>query len=174
MSVAGVGGDAFSRAFERFRGLVEAKSGHAFRGFDEGLAAEWEGYKPPLRDHALGLLRPGDWLESEIGTGEILKRTVEAIEIQGGRRKLTNNLVSWQNRWGHTTRDHRVMLEAASSPALSGEIEGLLFGLYRGGADDGVTFDGLRDATGRKYPLLGYLFFLSNCSPDLGSRMTNS
>ena len=162
MSAAGIGGDAFSEAFEHFRGLVEAKSGHAFRGFDEGLAAEWESYKPRLRDHALGLLRPKDWLEGETGSGTILKRTIGAIEIRDKHRKLTNNLVTWQNRFGPIKRDHRAMLEAASHPALRGEIEGLLFGLYRGGADEDASFDGLKDATGGKYPLLGYLFFLKS------------
>ena len=54
------------------------------------------------------------------------------------------------------------MLEATSSPALRGRIERLLFGLYRGGADEGVTFDGLADATGGKCPLLAYLFFLKD------------
>ena len=162
MSGASIDGTAFRSAFDRFRALVEAMSGHPFRGFDEGLAAAWEDYKPRLRDHALGLLRPGDWLEGEIGSGAVLKRTVEAIEIQDSRLNLTNNLVFWQNRFGHANRDHRAMLEAASNPALRGAIERLLFGLYRGGADEGATFDGLVDATGGKYPLLAYLFYLND------------
>ena len=162
MSGASIDGTAFRSAFDRFRALVEARSGHPFRGFDEGLAAAWEDYKPRLRDHALGLLRPGDWLEGEIGSGAVLKRTVEAIEIQDSRLNLTNNLVFWQNRFGHANRDHRAMLEAASNPALRGAIERLLFGLYRGGADEGATFDGLVDATGGKYPLLAYLFYLKD------------
>ena len=162
MNGAGIDGSAFRSVFDRFRALVEARSGHPFRGFDEGLAAAWEDYKPRLRDHALGLLRTEDWLEGEIGSGAILNRTVEAIEIQDSRLKLINNLVFWQNRYGHARRDHRAMLEAASNPALRGGIEDLLFGLYRGGADEGVTFDGLVDATGGKYPLLAYLFFLKD------------
>ena len=100
-------------------------------------------------------LRPG-------GSGVILNRTVEAIEIQGGRLNLTNNLVFWQNRYGHANRDHRAMLEAASNPVSRGAIEALLFGLYRGVTDEGVTFVGLVDATGGKYPLLAYLFFLKD------------
>ena len=162
MNGAGIDGSAFRSVFDRFRALVEARSGHPFRGFDEGLAAAWEDYKPRLRDHALGLLRTEDWLEGEIGSGAILNRTVEAIEIQDSRLKLINNLVFWQNRYGHARREHRAMLEAASNPALRGGIEDLLFGLYRGGADEGVTFDGLVDATGGKYPLLAYLFFLKD------------
>lgn len=162
MSEARIDDDAFRGAFERFRALIETTSGHPFRGFDEGLAAVWESYKPRLRDHALGLLRPEDWLENEIGSGAILDRTVEAIEIQDGRLNLTNNLVSWQNRYGHANRDHRAMLEAVADPRLRGVIEGFLFDLYRGGADEGITFDGLKDTTGGKYPLLAYLFFLKD------------
>ena len=160
MSEAGIDHDAFRGAFDRFSELVEARSGHPFRSFDEGLAAVWESYKPRLRDHALGLLRPGDWREDETGSGAILNRAIEAIEIQDDH--LTNNLVFWQNRFGHANRDHRAMLEAESDPARRDVLEALLFGLYRGGADEGVAFDELRDATGAKYPLMAYLFFLKD------------
>ena len=162
MSDTGIDDRTFRGAFDRFSALVEVRSGHPFRGFDEGLAAVWESYKPRLRNRALGLLSPEDWLEGEIGSGAILSRTVEAIEIQDSRLGLTNNLVFWQNRYGHANRDHRAMLEAASKPMLRGAIEALLFGLYRGGADEGVTFDGLLEATDSKYPLLAYLFFLKD------------
>ena len=150
MSAAGIDGGAFRGAFDRFSELVKARSGHPFRSFDEGLAAVWESYKPRLRDHALRMLRSGDWVEDEIGSGAIVGRTIEAIEIQDGR--LTNNLVFWQNRFGHANRDHRALLEAESDPARRGVLEALLFGLYRGGADEGVAFDELRDATGGSCP----------------------
>ena len=135
MSGVDIDGDAFRGAFDRFRSLLEVRSGFPFRGFDEGLVAAWESYKPRLRDHALGLLNTRDWLEHEIGSGAILNQTVEAIEIQNSRLNLTNNLVFWQNRFGHANRDHRAMLEAASNPPLSDIIESLLFGLYCGSAD---------------------------------------
>ena len=160
MSEAWIDHDAFRGAFDRFSELVETRSGHPFRSFDEGLAAVWESYKPRLRDHALGLLRPGDWREDETGSGAILNRAIEAIEIQDGH--LTNNLVFWQNRFGHANRDHRALLEAESDPGRRDVLEALLFGLYRGGADEGVAFDELRDATGAKYPLMAYLFFLKD------------
>jgi hypothetical protein len=153
---------AFRAAFERFQGLVTAKSGHPFRNFHEGLAAVWESYKQRLRDHAFGVLRPAEWADSEIGRGAILNRTIRAIEIQESRSNLTNNLVFWQNRFGHANRDHRLFLEAASNAKLRREIEGHLFGLYRGGADEGATFDRLSDLTGSKYPLLAYLYFLKD------------
>ncbi len=152
----------FGTAFQRFQELIKAKSGHPFRSFDEGLARERESYKPRLRDHALSLLDIGAWSEDEIGSGTILNRTIEAIEIQDGRLKRTNNLVLWQNRYGHANRDHRALLEAATNPKLRTEFEGLLFGLYHSNEDESATFDRLSDLAGRKYPLIAYLFFLKD------------
>lgn len=152
----------FDAVFPQFQELVAAKSGHPFRGFDEGLAAVWESYKPRLRDHALSLLNAEAWSVEEIGSGAILDRTIKAIEIQDSRLNLVNNLVFWQNRFGHANRDHRVLLEAISNQKLRTEIEGLLFGLYRGSADEGATFERMSDLASGKYPLLAYLFFLKD------------
>jgi len=153
---------AFREAFARFQGLITARSGHPFANFHEGLAATWESYKPRLREYALGLLRASEWSEGEIGSGTILNQMIEAIEIQATIGDRTNNLVFWQNRYGHSNRDHRTLLEATSNPKLRREIEGLLFGLFRGGADESATFDRLNDLTGAKYPLLAYVFFLKD------------
>jgi hypothetical protein len=161
MNSASIDSKAFSEAFARFQKLVTAKSGHPFRGFDEGLAAVWESYKPRLRDHALDLLRVGEWSADDIGSGVILNRMIEAIEIQESRSNLTNNLVFWQNRYGHANRDHRALLEATSNPKLRRDLERLLFGLYRENADE-VTFDRLSELTGGKYPLLAYVYFLKD------------
>ncbi|APX67980.1 MULTISPECIES: hypothetical protein [unclassified Brucella] len=153
---------AFGEAFARFQALVETRSGHAFTGFNEGLAAVWESYKPRLRDHALGLLRTSDWSKADIGSGTILSSIIRSIEIQDSRSNLTNNLVLWQNRYGHANRDHRALLEAESNPKLRREIESLLFGLFRGDANEESTFDQLSELTGGKYPLLAYLYFLKD------------
>jgi hypothetical protein len=75
---------------------------------------------------------------------------------------LSNNLVFWRNRYGHANRDHRALLEAASNPKLSRDLERLLFGLYRGNAAEAGTFDRLSEITGAKYPLLAYLYFLKD------------
>jgi hypothetical protein len=141
---------------------MNARSGHPFTSFSEGLAAVWESYKPRLREHALRLLRSDEWSESEIGSGTILNRMIQAIEIQESRSNLNNNLVFWQNRYGHANRDHRALLEAMSNAKLGREFEGLLFGLFRGDADEGMTFDRLSDLTNGKYPLLAYIFFLKD------------
>jgi hypothetical protein len=154
---------AFRDTFARFQGLIAAKDkGHAFTNFHEGLAAVWESYKPRLRDHALRILGVDEWSESAIGSGEILQRMIEAIEVQDTHGNLTNNLVFWQNRFGHANRDHRVLLEAVSNSKLRKDLEKLLFGLFRGAADEGATFDRLSELTGGKYPLLAYVYFLKD------------
>ncbi|MBA4801828.1 MAG: hypothetical protein H2040_08175 [Euryhalocaulis sp.] len=152
----------FERAWHHFQELVTIKSGHPFKNFDEGLAAVWESYKPRLRDYALSLLRAESWSESDIGTGAILQKTISAIEIQENRQNLTNNLVFWQNRYGHANRDHRILLEAATTQKLLGEIETLLFELYRGGETEKSVFIKLDEISGGKYPFLAYLFFLND------------
>ena len=85
------------------------------------------------------------------------------IEIQNTPRvNLTNNLVFWQNRFGHANRDHHVLLEALTNRPLRRELEGLFYGLYRGNEDEGGVFERLSQLTGAKYPLLAYLFFLKD------------
>jgi hypothetical protein len=153
----------FHDAFARFQRLIAANDkGHAFTNFDEGVAAVWEGYKPRLRKQALSILAPDAWSESDIGSGAILQRVIDAIEIQDTRINLTNNLVFWQNRFGHANRDHRILLEAISNGSLRSVLERLIFGLYRADADEGATFDRLSELTGAKYPLLAYFYFLKD------------
>jgi hypothetical protein len=154
---------AFPDAFTRFKRLIAANdSGNPFTSFQEGIVGAWENYKPRLREHALQLLAAHEWAESSIGSGAILQQAIQAIEIQDNRRNLINNLCRWQNRYGHANRDHRVMLEAADTPKLRRDLEGLLFGLYRGEADEGFTFERLTATLGAKYPLLAYLYFLKD------------
>jgi hypothetical protein len=155
-------GRSFKDYFAHFSALVERKSGHPFRGFDEGLAAASEDYKPRLRDYALSLLEPEAWSEDDIGTGEILKRMIAAIEIQDSRVNLTNNLVFWQNRFGHANRDHKALLEAESNPGLRRNMEASLWQLFRGNGDEAALFDELAELTEKKYPLVAYLFFLKD------------
>ncbi len=152
----------FSSAYQHFQDLVEEKSGHPFKDFNEGLAAVWENYKPRLRERALELLNTPNWSEGDIGSGVILNHMIAAIEIQESSSTLDNNLVFWQNRFGHANRDHKVLLEAVADPKLKHEIEDLLFGLYRGDLEDGVAFDRLSELTGGKYPLLAYFYFLKD------------
>lgn len=155
--------DLFRPEFTRFKRVLAANDqGRPFTSFREGVADAWEGYKPRLRDYANGILAAETWTEVGIGSGNILRCVTNAIEIQQGKSGHNNNLVRWQNRFGHANRDHRVLLEAISDPALCRDLEDSLFGLYRRKADEGALFERLRALVGPRYPLLAYLFFLKD------------
>jgi hypothetical protein len=155
--------EAFRSAFAEFSELYAAYSkGRPFLGFHEGLAAVWEEYKPRLRKRAQEILGAEEWTETEIGTGRILESTIDAIEIHDPKSNLNNNLVFWQNRYGHANRDHYALIDARDDRARRREFERLLFDLYRSGADEGSIFGGLSEISGSKYLLLAYLFFLKD------------
>lgn len=152
----------FQRSYARFAARVASlQKGQPFTNFGEGVVAAWEGYKPRLRARALEILAPEGWTAAMIGSGEILRRAINAIEIQEDRINLTNNLVFWQNRFGHANRDHRALLEAANLPRLRQDVEQALFDLFQGG-EEGEVFARLSQLTGARYPLLAYLFFLKD------------
>ncbi len=155
--------DRFRSQFARFQNLIAANDkGNAFTNFQEGVAGVWENYKPRLREHALRILAIEEWSEGSVGSGAILQRAIDTIEIHDNRTNLSNNLVLWQNRFGHANREHRLLLEAVPSRRLRRDLEQSLFDLYRGTSDEGTTFDRLSELIGAKYPLLAYLYFLKD------------
>jgi len=155
--------DQFQAQFARFKEVIAYNDkGRPFVNFNEGVAAVWEDYKPRLRAHALDLLGTDQWTEDEIGSGAILERVIGAIEIDDRSVNLTNNLVFWQNRFGHSNRAHRAFLEARADKGLRTGIERGLYGLFSGEADEGATFDRLAELVDAKYPLLAYLYFLKD------------
>ena len=151
-----------STAFARFQDLHKRFSREPFKRFDEGLIAAWESYKPRLRDHALAQLKSESWSAADIGSSKIIELTIDAIEIQASRGDLNNNLVFWQNRFGHANRDHRALIEAKTSGVGLRNLEDLIFRLFHTEGDEPAIFEALSDATGGKYPLLAYLFFLKD------------
>ena len=151
----------FNEEFQWFKRLIPK-----FTNFYEGVVDDWEGYKPRLRDRALDILVPKAWTEAEIGSGTILQRTIEAVEIKG------NNLVVWQNRWGDASSEHHVLLDARRDANLQLKLERCLFDLFKGVADDGATFGLLKNVLGAKYPLLAYLFFLKDMDRFMPIRPT--
>ena len=108
------------------------------------------------------LLAADQWTEDQIGSGKILEKVISAIEIQATHGDRTNNMVFWQNRFGHAQRDHRALLDAERDPQDKQRFERLFFDLYRSDRDEAAIFEGLRDLSDGKYPLLAYLFFLKD------------
>ena len=120
----------FNLRFEGFRRAVERYPEFAcrpFERFDTGPVAEWEAYKEEIAREAERRLDAKAWHSSQIGTGQILTRVIDAIEIDEGRYR-TNNLVQWQvGRYGESGRSHRAMIDARADREECRRAESLLF-----------------------------------------------
>lgn len=154
----------FQDRFVVFKERILRKSKQPFTSFREGLTEEWEGYKLPLREKALSRLKVATWPQGSIGSGQILKGLISAIEIQEEGDAPPNNLVRWPNEYGHRNRSHFALLDASDDPTERRRIEQWAFEFYRGEPDYGAAFEELRRLAGSRYDLLAYLFFLRD--PD--------
>jgi hypothetical protein len=154
--------ELFREQFARFLARVQLGGGEPFQSFRDGFAAKEENYKEPLRQEALNRLRPDLITELDIGKGQILARLISSIEIARAPNLEPNNLVRWENRYGHANRSHHTLLDALEDPALTREIERWAFDFYGDRLDNGAAFERLREIVGARYDLLAYLFFLKD------------
>lgn len=154
--------DRFDAQFAHFRDSVRRASpnGLDFRSFQDGLAAQWEDYEPRLRNRALSLLNKAGWREDSIGQGVILNNVIASIEMEGGYDR--NNLVRWENRFGHLNRSHYALLDARLDNEHRSAFERLFFDLFLDRSDEATVFERLCSLAGRRYDLLAYLFFLKD------------
>jgi len=152
----------FRRQFDRFERLIMSRSGTRFVSFQEGLAAEWEGYKETVRTIARDRLGFHHWKARDIGTGTILNHLLQAIEISPTPDIPRNNLVAWQPRYGAKSQPHRALLDARKDRSARRRIEQWLFAFYGDDLDDAQAFEELITLVGRRYDLAAYLFFLKD------------
>ena len=151
----------FKNQFDVFKDRILRKSKQPFTTFREGLAEGWEGYKLPLRQEALRRLGAVSWQQSSIGSGQILKCLISAIEIpKKGPEEDGNNLVRWRDEYGHRNRSHYTLLDALDEPGDRRRVEQWAFEFFRGVPNYEDAFEALRSITGSRYDLLAYLFFL--------------
>jgi hypothetical protein len=155
----GLSKDLFRTELAWLSGKLEQTSASPFRSFQEGLPHVWEGYKLPLRTEALARLDLASWTEDVIGSGKILEHAIRAIEISGPGG-LKNNLVGWQNQYGHASRSHKALLDACGDAPRTAVVEGLLYEFFLRGLPEDVAFARFKDAGIKSYDLNAYLFFL--------------
>ena len=156
--------NTFQKQFGVFEERILRKSKALFISFRDGFAADWEGYKLPLRERAVARLGASKWPQGSIGSGQILKRLISAIEIPEEGGAAPNNLVRWPNEYGHRNRSHFALLDALEDPTARRRIEQWAFDFYRGEPTFRDAFEELRALVGSRYDLLAYLFFLRD--PD--------
>ncbi len=150
----------FRRAYNRFQQIHIEASGWPLDSFSnrQSFAYGWEGYKNAIPDRAMAIMEPRRWTRATIGTGEILSRVIRAIELPG------NNLLQWEGRQGPNSRVHLRLIDAQAEPAARRELETLLFELYKNGSASQQVFESMTAHCGKRYELLGYLFFIA--APD--------
>ena len=93
---------AFHDQFERFKAAVLAESHQPFVSFGTGLPRAWERYKDLIYDKGRNQLGYANWKQEGVGSGEILRRVISAIEIdvpdENSNKRVPNNLVDWDSR----------------------------------------------------------------------------
>lgn len=150
----------FEDEFRHFSEVVYPRFGDSrFTSFRDGAARGWESYKPKLRERALAILDAASWRLEMVGTGEILNRTIAAIEISGNDQ-TRNNLVSWEGRYGPASAGHAPLLTARENPKRRAAFERWLWDAFRSQTPPDILFERFRELAGNGYPLAAYLFFL--------------
>jgi len=153
----------FEMQFKAFCKFVEEKSGIPFSSFPSNPYTEkHEGYKYEIYKQAREALVFQAWQETDIGSGDIIASTIQAIEIP------SNNLVPWKTKYGEESRPHQPLYKAYEDEVKENiyTIEKSLFKLYHS-ADDSETFSELISIFGKKYSLIAYLFFIKDRSKYL-------
>lgn len=138
--------------------MVEEYDVAPFRSFREGIAEDWEGYKPLVRAEGLKWLTTDGWASEEIGTGRIVSRMVSSIEIKLERRNETNNLVNWYDP--RRNQDYEALRAAANAPGPRRAVEAAAFGLFREEGAEGAAFEDLAEILGRRSRLISYFMYL--------------
>ena len=148
---------AFRRAFDRFQSIHRRECGIDLATFRDPKSFGYtEDYKENIAGAAANILGAADWSRREIGTGQIVRRVIQAIEIKG------NNLLSWQPRFGDKARVHHCLYEALENPDLLRSVEAVFYDLYHDRRANQSVFEGLLDAIHPRYELIAYLFFIAD------------
>jgi hypothetical protein len=161
----------FAFVFERFLEAVALYSplDGPFTNFQMGLAGKWENYKDWLYLEARRRLKVSAWKKDRIGTGEILRHVIEAIQIREDQDHR-NNIVEWQQKYKESDRSHHRMVLAQRSAQLRKVAETALFHMYADKANAENCFGELAEIFGARYDLISYLFFLRDWNEFLPLR----
>lgn len=150
---------------EIFREILTAYGGAAngFTDFHSGVLDREEGYKARNHEIARERLALADWDELSPGSGKIVTRLIDAIEIHEDSANgiVQNNVLTW---WPPNRAHRRVLEIRDEGGARLAELERQLRDFYLDRRPEAEIFNGLshQDMLGRNYPLLGYIFFLKD------------
>jgi hypothetical protein len=157
----------FNEQFARFdaRVVFNSDGNEHFSSFHEGFPDQLESYKVLVRNIARDRLSFNQWRSSDIGSGRILRRVIDAIEIKKGPDTLGNNLVAWPASHGPSRQPHRVLLDAVDGKrSTKAAIERWFFDFFRHKSVPDGAFEAFVDLVGRNYDLVAYIFYLKDAN----------
>lgn len=163
-----------AKKFRGWKKFVESKDNKNLSSFGTSDYLEREeNYKRSLVEQAKEILDIKSWDQKDVGTGKIVERVINAIEIdiKLDGKKIKNNLV-FTSQYSYTNKPHQKLISAQKSGGTK-EIEMALFNFFTNVSSDPVSFEELIKIFGKKYPLISYLFFIKNRRKYLPISPTN-
>lgn len=157
----------FETVFESFKAYIKELSGKPFVNFSSGYMHFREAYKMEIRSAALLLMDTKNWDESNVGSGQILKKLISAIEIKG------NNLVQIHHKWGPYSAEHSALIKIYEEKTDLENVEGLLYKFYTSSVNNEQYFESFKQLFGARFSLIVYLFFLKDDRKFLPISTTN-
>lgn len=134
----------FETAFLEFNKIWNGISNEEILIFkNHPLLVKHENYKYDIKDDAKNQLLTNTWKETDLGTGRILERVKNSINLN------SNNLIDWRKK------DDFKKLKANK------ENEKLLFDFFKTKIEDENAFNQFHEI-GFSYQLIAYLFFIKN------------
>lgn len=134
----------FETAFLEFNKIGNGISNEKILIFkNHPLLVKHENYKYDIKDDAKNQLLTNTWKETDLGTGIILERVKNSINLN------SNNLIDWRKK------DDFKKLKANK------ENEKLLFDFFKTKIEDENAFNQFHEI-GFSYQLIAYLFFIKN------------
>jgi len=131
--------------------------GVEFKNFKHPYIEQFENYKYAVKNLAKEKLQLKSWNENSIGKGEILQKVISSIEIK--EKKVLNNLLQWDNRFGPKAKEHLLFIEALESRNNLYSFEKLFYDFFTNKSTDEDIFKRFTDIT-TNYRLISYFYFV--------------
>lgn len=149
----------FKKAFSSWKHFIEGQDGAPFRSFETSkYIIKEENYKKTIYEEARVKLGKEEWLKTDIGTGSILESLIDAIEIKENNLVFTNRMT----RINDDAKPHRQLLDAQADRSKITHVEQVIYDFYADVVSDELSFNRMIEIIGKRYPLMGYLFFIKN------------
>jgi Domain of unknown function (DUF3883) len=156
---------AFTNQLRWFRQRM-ARPGKPFRDFTTGVVYDEEFYKTRVRDEALRRLELPTWDKAAVGSGKLIKRIINAIEVENPKGAPKgwrhNNLVQWEAKYGAAQRPHQALYVAQSDSAKKLACESALFDFFADKIEPSEAMAKFISVFGKRYDVISFLFFLKD------------